>query len=317
MQKTILLVDDDNELRGFLKKLMLANNFKVMEAADGAAALEIVEKTPPDIVVLDFGLPKVPGETVCVEIKKNHPEIVVIALTGKTESADVVHGLQIGADDYMTKPFVAEELMARIRSRINSVDSNHPTIETKEPDDELEKEQSIATNAVPELNKLTFRESIVLVAIRLVGMELLFAFSFFLVVVLISYLGNFLNAADFFSIYLLILITLLIINAIIAFFIVLKWYSEFTEVTREGLMRHSGILHKKVKKYACNFVEIITLEQGFFGMIFNYGTLELYDPALKEQIYLLNIANPKKHSKTIEKIVSRDAGRPMPFVAQQ
>lgn len=317
MRKTILLVDDDNELRGFLKKLMLANNFKVIEATDGAAALEIVEKTPPDIVVLDFGLPKVPGETVCVEIKKNHPEIVVIALTGKTESADVVHGLQIGADDYMTKPFVAEELMARIRSRINSVDSNHPTIEAKEPVDELEKEQSVATNAVPELNKLTFRESIVLVAIRLVGMELLFAFSFFLVVVLISYLGSYLQIVDFWSVYLLILTTLLIINIIIAFFIVLKWYSEFTEVTREGLMRHSGILHKKVKKYACNFVEIITLEQTFFGMIFNYGTLELYDPALKEQIYLLNIANPKKHSKTIEKIVSRDAGRPMPFVAQQ
>src|SRR3989344_4175585 len=117
MQKTILVVEDDDELRGFLKKVLAANNFKVVEAADGAQALETVEKYLPNLVLLDFGLPKVPGETVCVKIKKDHPEIIVIALTEKNQSADVVHGLQIGADDYISKPFVAEELIARIDTR--------------------------------------------------------------------------------------------------------------------------------------------------------------------------------------------------------
>lgn len=306
MKKTILLVDDDSELRGFLKKLISANNFKVLEAADGAVALEIVEKFLPDIVILDFGLPKVPGETVCMEIKKNHPEIIVIALTAKSRSVDVVHGLQIGADDYIAKPFDAEELMARIRSRISS------PINNKSLD---EKKHNIKSTDIG-IKKLIFRESVALIAIRLIGMEVLFAFSFFLVVVILSFIGSYFKIQDLFSEYLMILLTLLIINIVIAFFIVIKWYFEYTELSREGLTRFSGIIHKKVKKYACNFVEIITFDQTFLGLIFNYGTLELYDPALKERIYLTNITDPKKNSKTVEKIISKENNQSIPFVAQ-
>src|SRR5574342_1039121 len=101
MQKTIRIVEDDADLRGGLYKILTAHGFNVLEAADGAEALERVEKEKPDLVLLDFGLPVVSGETVCVKIKEDFPEIAVIALTEKSSKAQVVHGLQIGADDYI------------------------------------------------------------------------------------------------------------------------------------------------------------------------------------------------------------------------
>lgn len=307
MRRTILLVDDDVELRGFLKKLLSANNFKVIEAGDGAAALEIVEKTPPDVVVLDFGLPKVSGETVCADIKKNHPEIVVIALTAKATSEDIVHGLQIGADDYMAKPFEEDELMARIRARL--------TPDVKKISKPDQRQPLVKTVMHGQTGKMTFRESLVLVAVRLVGLELLFVVLFFLIVMSANYLGDYFHIADLFSTYVSTFLLLVILNVTMAIFIVLKWQSEYIEVTKGGIMKYSGIFYKKVDKYACSFVEIVTVEQSFLGMIFNYGTLKLYDPSLKDKIYISNIADPKKHSKIIESALSNTTDRTMPFIA--
>ncbi len=76
-------------------------------------------------------------------------------------------------------------------------------------------------------------------------------------------------------------------------------------------------MHRKEQKYACNFVEGAKVEQSFLGLLFNYGTIELYDPALKEQVYLLNIANPKKYSEIIQDIVSKEKNKSMPFVAAE
>ena len=106
-----------------------------------------------------------------------------------------------------------------------------------------------------------------------------------------------------------------LINVGMVFLIALKWTSEYTEISKEGIVKHSGILHKKEQKYACNFVEGATLNQSFLGLLFNYGTIDLYNPALKEQVYLLNIANPKKNSEKIQKIVSKKANKSIPFVA--
>ncbi|MBI2040400.1 response regulator transcription factor [Candidatus Microgenomates bacterium] len=302
MQKTILIVEDDDDLRNFLKKILAANNFKVAEAADGAEALEAVEKFFPDLVLLDFGLPKVSGETVCVKIKKDHPDIIVIALTEKSSGLDVVHGLQIGADDYISKPFVAEELIARIDTRFKTAASGQ--VEPKE------KEQ-------PAAEKIVLRESVVLIIIRLIFTEAIFGLSVFLTSILFSYLNPYLNAGSFSSLYFIVLITGLLINIGIVILITLKWNCEYTEVSREGVIKHSGILYRKEQKYACNFVEAAKLEQSLLGLLFNYGTIELYDPALKEQVYLLNIANPKKNSKTIQNIVSKEKNKPMPFIVQE
>ncbi len=305
MQKTILVVDDDDELRGFLKKVLAANNFTVIEASDGAQALEAVEKYLPDLVLLDFGLPKVPGETVCVKIKKDHPNIIVIALTKKTQSSDIVQGLQIGADDYISKPFVAEELIARIDARFNTTTNGQV---------QPGAEESGVEEA--ELGKIILRESVVLIIIRLILTEALFGFSLLLFSILYSYINSYLNSTDLSTLYFIVLAGAFLINVGMVSLIALKWTSEYTEISKEGVVKHSGILHKKEQKYACNFVEGATLNQSFLGLLFNYGTIELYDPAQKEQAYLLNIANPKKNSEKIQKIVSKKANKPMPFVAK-
>ena len=90
-------------------------------AGDGVVALNIVEKTPPDLVLLDLGLPNMTGEAVCTQLKKHYPQIPVLILTARDSTSDIVSGLNIGADDYMTKPFDAEELLARIKARLRSV----------------------------------------------------------------------------------------------------------------------------------------------------------------------------------------------------
>ena len=304
MKETILIVEDNDEIRNFLKKVLAANNFKVAEAADGAEALEAVEKYFPDLVLLDFGLPKVSGETVCVKIKKNHPEIIVIALTEKKQSSDVVHGLQIGADDYISKPFVAEELIARIDARLKT------TVNGQDQGEPTEKEK-------PPMGKLILRESIVVIIIRLVFTEVIFGLTLFLFNILSSYLSSNLNITFLSSLYFIILVVGFLINLVIVISIALKWNSEYTEISQEGVIKHRGVLHKREQTYAYNFVEGAKLDQSLLGLLFNYGTIELYDPALKEQVYLLNLPNPKKYSKTIQDILSKENNKPMPFIAPQ
>ncbi len=301
MQKTILVVEDDDSLRNFLKKVLVANNYKVAEAADGAEALEAVEKYFPDLVLLDFGLPKVTGETVCVKVKKDHPEIIVIALTEKTRSSDIVHGLQIGADDYISKPFVAEEVVARIDARFKTAVNGQGEPKVKEE---------------PEIGRIILRESTVLIIIRLIFTEAIFGLAFFLLSILFSYMSPYLNITYPSGLYLIVLAGGFLINIGIVISIILKWNSEYTEVSKEGVIKHSGILQRKEQTYACNFVEGAKLEQSFLGLLFNYGTIELYDPALKEQVYLLNIANPKRYSEKIKNIVSKEKNKPMPFIAE-
>lgn len=305
MQKAILIVEDNDELRDFLKKVLTANNFKVFDAADGAEALEAVEKYLPDMVLLDFGLPKVSGETVCTKIKKDHPEIIVIALTEKKSSLDVVRGLQIGADDYISKPFVTEELVARIDTRFKGVGNNGTNHEA-----EIEKAKRTS-------EKIILREGFILIILRFIVTEAIFILALFIISILFYYLSAYINTASLSILYLIILAIWFLTNISLVASIYLKWNSEYTEVSAEGVVKHSGILHRKEQKYACNFIEGAKVEQSFLGLLFNYGTIELYDPALKDQVYLLNISNPKKANKTIQRIVSKEKDKPMPFVAQE
>ncbi len=126
MVNTILVVEDDEGLSKYLKELLLDSGFSVQTAADGIIALNYLKKTQPDLMVLDLGLPNMSGEAVCLEVRKNYPELPVIILTAKDTISDIVNGLNLGADDYMTKPFVADELLARIKARLrrqNGTDS--------------------------------------------------------------------------------------------------------------------------------------------------------------------------------------------------
>lgn len=118
MSNTILVVEDDRGVQKFLRELLLDNGFSVRTAYDGIKAIEEVEKLKPDLVVLDLGLPNMTGDVACQEIRKDYPELPVIILTARDQTSDIVHGLNIGADDYITKPFVPEELLARIKARL-------------------------------------------------------------------------------------------------------------------------------------------------------------------------------------------------------
>ncbi|MDP3758501.1 MAG: hypothetical protein Q8Q86_02180, partial [Candidatus Daviesbacteria bacterium] len=211
------------------------------------------------------------------------------------------HGLQIGADDYISKPFVAEELVARIDARFKTAVNGQGEPKKKEE---------------PEIGKIILRESIVVIIIRLIFTEAIFGLSLFLLSILSSYLSSYLNTAYLSSLYFIVLAGGFLINVGIVISVVLKWNSEYTEVSKEGVIAHSGILHRKEQKYACNFVEGAKLDQSLLGLLFNYGTIELYDPALKEQVYLLNIANPKRYSEAIQNIVSKEKNKPMPFIAE-
>lgn len=123
MVQTILIVEDDKGLQKYLKELLLDNGYAVKVAGDGIQALETVKKAEPDLMVLDLGLPNMSGEAVCLEVRKKHPEIPVIILTAKDSISDIVQGLNLGADDYITKPFVADELLARIKARLRRTET--------------------------------------------------------------------------------------------------------------------------------------------------------------------------------------------------
>lgn len=125
--QNVLVVEDDKGLQSYLKELLIDNNYAVQIAPDGVVALTTIERTPPDIVILDLGLPNMSGEAVCMEIRKKYPTLPVIILTARDSVADIVKGLNLGADDYMTKPFVADELLARIKARMRSTDGAQDT----------------------------------------------------------------------------------------------------------------------------------------------------------------------------------------------
>ena len=116
---TILLVDDEENIRMLVKYNLEKAGFAVKEAADGAAALEQVHVAPfPDLVLLDLMLPKIDGLEVARQIKSNNnsASIPIIMLTAKSSEIDKVLGLELGADDYITKPFSPKELVARVKA---------------------------------------------------------------------------------------------------------------------------------------------------------------------------------------------------------
>ena len=124
MMQTILVVEDDRGLQKYLKELLLDNGYAVQTASDGIAALDYFKKAEPDLVVMDLGLPVMSGEAVTREIRKKYKELPIIILTAKDSINDIVEGLNLGADDYMTKPFVADEFLARIKARLRKQENS-------------------------------------------------------------------------------------------------------------------------------------------------------------------------------------------------
>lgn len=124
MKHKILLVEDNLDLQTPLKSFLLESNYLVDQAFTGGQALKKVEDNIPDLVLLDLGLPDIDGETVCARLKKYSPELPIIILTAKNTPKDAARGLNLGADDYVPKPFDMEELLARIQTRLRQPGSN-------------------------------------------------------------------------------------------------------------------------------------------------------------------------------------------------
>ena len=114
----ILIVDDDPDILDVLRITLEAEGFDVTDAHDGEEALEKVRKRPPDLMVLDYKMPKKTGPEVCQALKQDLllRHLPIVLLTGKGEVSDKVAGLASGADDYMVKPFEPEELIARVKT---------------------------------------------------------------------------------------------------------------------------------------------------------------------------------------------------------
>src|SRR5690349_16651529 len=116
MVKRILIIEDEPDIRDFLKELLVDEGYTVAASEDGIEGLNSFKKFEPDLVILDLGLPKMSGESVCMELKKKDPNLPIILLTAKDGTPDIVKGLNLGADDYVTKPFIADVLLARIKA---------------------------------------------------------------------------------------------------------------------------------------------------------------------------------------------------------
>jgi two-component system response regulator MprA len=112
----VLVVDDDAPVRRMLERTLAADGYAVTAASDGGSALAAVERSAPDVVVLDVAMPGVDGLAVCRRLRTRGLAIPILLLTARDTVADRVAGLDAGADDYLVKPFATDELLARVRA---------------------------------------------------------------------------------------------------------------------------------------------------------------------------------------------------------
>lgn len=131
MSHTLLLVDDERKVIEFMEPFLRQEGFRTITASTGREALRIAKEMMPAVVILDWMLPEMSGIDVCRELRKTG-RMGIIMVTARTEEADKVIGLEMGADDYLTKPFSLRELAARIRSVLRRMDGHEMAADTIE-----------------------------------------------------------------------------------------------------------------------------------------------------------------------------------------
>ncbi len=117
MNEKILVVDDEKSIVDILKFNLLKEGYQVFTGADGQEALDLFQSVDPDLIILDVMMPRLSGYDVCRKIRETSMTPIIM-LTARTEEVDTVLGLELGADDYVTKPFSMRELMARVRANL-------------------------------------------------------------------------------------------------------------------------------------------------------------------------------------------------------
>ena len=128
MPAKVLLVDDEPNIVSTLRPLLRSRGYDVLTAMTGRAAVQTVERDTPDLIVLDLGLPDIDGVEVC-RIVRETQTVPIVVLSARGAEGDKVRALDLGADDYVTKPFGAEELLARIRAALRRSDAPPPASE--------------------------------------------------------------------------------------------------------------------------------------------------------------------------------------------
>ena len=125
MPSTVLVVDDERKLRDLIRDVLERDGFSVITTGSGAEALELARRLRPDLIVLDLGLPDVPGQDVAREVRRLD-STPIIMLTARVSPEDRISGLELGADDYVTKPFSPRELVLRIRAILRRGTGDEP-----------------------------------------------------------------------------------------------------------------------------------------------------------------------------------------------
>jgi DNA-binding response OmpR family regulator len=119
----ILVVDDEQKIIQITSDYLEAAGYAVLAADNGISALRVVDESQPDLIILDLGLPGMDGLDVCRELRKNS-DLPIIILTARGEESDKLVGLELGADDYITKPFSPKELVARVRAVLRRMEKS-------------------------------------------------------------------------------------------------------------------------------------------------------------------------------------------------
>ena len=123
---TILIAEDEARMRKVIRSYLEKAGFKVKETENGKTALEIINKNRPELLILDLMLPGMSGEKVCQQIRQ-HSDLPILMLTAKGKPKDRINGLQLGADDYLVKPFNPREMVARVKAILRRTDNNKAT----------------------------------------------------------------------------------------------------------------------------------------------------------------------------------------------
>ncbi len=131
-KETILAVDDEASIIDLLKYNIEKEGYNFISADNGEDGLKMAIEKSPDLIILDVMLPKMDGYSVCKGIRQEKINTPIIMLSARGEEIDKILGLEIGADDYMTKPFSPRELLARIKANLRKVETNEKTIKAKE-----------------------------------------------------------------------------------------------------------------------------------------------------------------------------------------
>ncbi|MCI9157279.1 MAG: response regulator transcription factor [Lawsonibacter sp.] len=127
MGKTVLIVEDEQSIVDILSFNLMKEGYDTIEALDGPTGLQLALEQNPDLVLLDLMLPGMSGFDVCQKIRQAGSAVPIVMLTAREEEDDKVRGLELGADDYITKPFKNRELMARVKANIRRVSMAVPT----------------------------------------------------------------------------------------------------------------------------------------------------------------------------------------------